>query len=57
MAEMTVVERVRGKYPTLEALESWAMENWSGFFDYMPKILVLSRGWFVFKFITKEDAT
>ena len=37
-----MVRRVRGKYPNLEALEASDMENSSGFFDYTPKILVLS---------------
>ena len=55
MTETSVVGRTKGRYPSRDFLESWSKSNLWGLLNYLPKTLVLSCDWFIFKLKCKED--
>ena len=56
MDGLTLLEKIRGRNPTLGKMKEWARKNWTGIQGEGPFINLLAKGWFSFQFRCREDA-
>ena len=55
MDGLTLLEKIRGRNPTLGKIKEWARKNWTGLQGEGPVINSLVNGWFSFRFRCRED--
>ena len=56
MDGLALVEKIRGRNPTLRKMKEWARTNLIGLQGESLVITPLAKGWFGFQFRCREDA-
>jgi len=55
MATLTLVGKVLGHKFTRKTVAEWAEEKWKPLVGYAPVVVMLTRGWFAFRFKKEEE--
>ena len=55
MADRVIVEKIRGRHPTLEEINIWVQTNWADLLSSAAEVGELTKGWYTFTLASKHD--